>query len=94
MCIRDRIRTISSWNDSLARCNEKGCDREGVDLASDAKTSGFISTIGLAAGGALLATGVILFLTAPNKAEKTNKKAYFLPSAGPSSVGVSLGGAF
>ncbi len=88
------IRTISSWNSSQARCSEKGCDREGVDLASDAKTSGFISTIGLAAGGALFATGVILFLTAPNKAQKPQNKAYFLPSAGPGSVGVSLGGAF
>ena len=88
------IRTISSWNSSLARCNDKGCDREGVDLASDAKTSGFISTIGLAAGGALFATGVILFLTAPSKVEKSQKKAYFFPSAGPGSVGVSLGGAF
>ena len=88
------IRTFSSWSDSKARCNDKGCDREGVDLASDAKTSGFISTIGLAAGGALFATGVILFLTAPSKPEKSSKKAYFLPSAGPSSVGVLMGGVF
>lgn len=87
------IRTFSSWSDSQARCNDKGCDREGVDLASDAKTSGFISTIGLAAGGALLATGVILYLTAPSKSDGA-KRAYVLPAAGPGSVGVTLGGAF
>ena len=87
------LRTMSKWSDSQARCNDKGCDREGVDFASDAKTSGFISTIGVAAGGALLATGVILFLTAPSKSDSA-KKAYLLPSAGPSGFGVTMGGAF
>lgn len=88
------IRTFSKWSDSKARCNDKGCDREGVDLASDAKTSGFISTIGIAAGGALFVTGAILFLTAPSKLEKSGKKAYFLPAAGPGTLGFSMGGAF
>jgi len=87
------IRTFSSWSDSQARCNDKGCDREGVDLATDAKTSGFISTIGLAAGGAFLATGVILYLTAPSKSDSP-KKAYLLPTAGPGGAGMMLGGAF
>lgn len=87
------LRTFSSWSDSEARCNDKGCDREGIDLASDAKTSGYLSTIGLAAGGVAFATGLVLVLTAPG-AKKTTTKAQLIPRAGPGSVGLSLGGTF
>ncbi len=89
------VRTFSSWSTSQSHCNEKDCDREGVDAASDAKTSGFISTIGLAAGGAVFATGLVLFLTAPGKAEKpTGKKATLVPNVGPGGLGLSLSGSF
>ncbi len=91
------LRTFSSWSDSEARCNDKGCDREGVDLATDAKTSGFLSTIGLAAGGVLFTTGLVLFLTAPSAKAgpaRLEKKARLLPSVGPGNVGLTLGGSF
>jgi hypothetical protein len=88
------IRTFSKWSDSEARCDASGCDREGIDLASDAKTSGFISTIGLAAGGAIFATGVILYLTAPGKTDKPARSTYLLPAGGPGSLGLVTGGTF
>jgi len=90
------LRTFSSWSDSEARCNDKGCDREGVDLASDAKTSGYLSTIGLAAGGVAFATGLVLVLTAPSakKGSKSANRSQLAPSVGPGSVGLSLGGTF
>ena len=88
------IRTFSKWSDSESRCDASGCDREGIDLASDAKTSGFISTIGLAAGGAIFATGVILYLTAPGKTDKPARSTYLLPSGGPGSLGLVTGGTF
>jgi hypothetical protein len=43
------------------------CDAQGVSLGATAKTSATVSTIALSAGGGLLATGVILFFTAPRK---------------------------
>jgi hypothetical protein len=92
------LRTFSSWSDSQARCNDKGCDREGVDLATDAKTSGFLSTIGLAAGGVAFATGLVLVLTAPSAKTGANRigkpNARLTPSVGPGAVGLSLGGTF
>jgi hypothetical protein len=88
------VRTFSSWSTSKSHCNDKDCDREGVDAASDAKTSGFISTIGLAAGGAVFATGLVLYLTAPGKPEKTTKKATLVPNVGPGGLGLSLSGSF
>ncbi len=85
------LRTISKWSDSRERCNDKGCDREGVDLASDAKTSGFISTLGIAAGGAMVVAGIVLYFTAPRAAKGEKKIA---PLLGPGLWGVAAGGSF
>jgi hypothetical protein len=60
------LRTSSLWNDALAHCNQNAeCDREGVQLAADAKSAGNISTIAFIAGGAFLVGGAVLFFTAP-----------------------------
>jgi hypothetical protein len=61
------------------------CDARGVELGKSAKTSAMVSTVTMAVGGGALATGLILFLTAPRA-----------PTAEPApsvAIGVSPGGA-
>ncbi len=69
--------TISKNNASNTpgNCNGNQCSQNGLDLRSSAKSSGLVSTIAFAAGGALVAGGVVLYLTAPR-------------SAAPASVGL------
>ncbi len=43
------------------------CDADGASLGATAKSSATASTIALSAGGGLLVTGVVLFLTAPKR---------------------------
>ena len=59
----------------LARCNQKG-----LDAVDDAKGKALISTVGFAAGGALVATGLVLVLTAPRNREASALTLNFSPS--------------
>lgn len=59
------LKTGSTWEEAKTHCTGLECDRTGVELATDAKNSGTISTIGFIAGGALIAGGLALFFTAP-----------------------------
>jgi hypothetical protein len=60
------LRAESTWHDTLGYCNaDYACSDPGIDLAAQSKRFASYSTIGFAAGGALVAGGVILFLTAP-----------------------------
>lgn len=77
---------LSLKGDRDARCNGGFCDPEGLDKDKSARDAATISTIGVIAGGALLAGGVALVLTAP----KTKKPV----SVGIAPNGVVLGGAF
>jgi tetratricopeptide (TPR) repeat protein len=43
------------------------CDAEGVSLGATARKSATASTVALSAGGGLLATGIILYLSAPRR---------------------------
>lgn len=65
------LRASSKWSDAKAKCTDYpyGCGTEGTDLRSSARSAGNVSTIAFVAGGALIATGVVLYLTAPSKKE-------------------------
>jgi hypothetical protein len=76
------LRTRSRWNEAQTHCTNLECDQDGVDLASQAKSSGNLATISVIAGGALLAGGAVLFFTAPSE-KKTG--------ANPVRVGVGPG---
>ena len=78
------LKTSSTWSDAKTHCTGLECDRTGVQLATDAKNAGTISTIAFIAGGALLAGGAILFFTAPSAPAKTG-------SSRDVRVGVGLG---
>ncbi len=65
------LRASSKWSDAKEQCTDYpyGCGTDGTDLRSSARSAGNVSTIAFVAGGALLATGVVLYLTAPSKKE-------------------------
>jgi hypothetical protein len=65
------LKTSSTWSDAKAHCTGLECDRTGVQLATDAKNAGTVSTIAFVAGGVLLAGGAVLFFTAPKGPSKT-----------------------
>lgn len=61
----DALGKHDALGEHCAAGNPRICDAEGVAIAGDQKTSGTVSTIGFAAGGALVAAGVVLWLSAP-----------------------------
>jgi len=72
----------SKWSDAKGKCSDYpyGCSSEANDLRHSANSSATVSTVAFVAGGALLATGVILYLTAPSQ------KASVALGLGPSSA--------
>jgi hypothetical protein len=52
-------------------CKGLDCDPTGLDGVNQGRTFGNMSTIGLAAGGVMAATGLVLVLTAPKSKPKT-----------------------
>ncbi len=59
----------SKYNDSLANCSTSSpneCMQTGVDQRNSARTSGNIASVAFAVGGVALATGIVLWLTAPS----------------------------
>jgi hypothetical protein len=55
-------------------CDGPACNQEGKDAADAVKDLGLVSTIGFVAGGAALATGVVLVLTAPDEAPSASAR--------------------
>jgi hypothetical protein len=59
----------SKYNDSLDAClpsSPNQCSQSGVDQRNSARTSGNIASVAFAVGGVALATGIVLWLTAPS----------------------------
>jgi len=63
------LQASSKWSDAKGKCGDfpYGCSAEGQDLQSSAKSAATISTVMFVAGGALLATGAVLYFTAPKR---------------------------
>jgi hypothetical protein len=65
------LQASSKWSDAKDACTNypDGCSTHATDLGKSAKENATISNVGFIAGGALLATGAVLFFTAPSKKE-------------------------
>lgn len=61
--------------DALSNCNTQvaptRCNEKGIELTDDARTQALLSTIFLIAGGAAIASGAVLWLTAPVRVAPT-----------------------
>lgn len=66
------LNAASRWSDAKADCDPYPyCGERGQQLARDAKRSGTVSTVAFIAGSALLAGGLVLWLTAPSESRDT-----------------------
>lgn len=62
------LNAASRWSDAKANCDPYPyCGESGRELAQDAKRSGTVSTVAFIAGSALLAGGLVLWLSAPSE---------------------------
>jgi len=95
------IMTFSASSQQNTDCPGSTCS--GSNRASaqndhnDATTDGTVSTVGFIAGGALLATGVALYLLSPATTDASAPASTgltILPSLGPGGAGAFLRGAF
>jgi hypothetical protein len=62
----------NKYNDSLGFCTKENpnlCNATGVQERNDARSEGNVATVFVGAGGALLAAGVVTWLTAPHAAK-------------------------
>jgi hypothetical protein len=78
-------------------CKNGAClDQASKDKLASAKTKALVSTIGLSAGGAALATGVVLFVlsTRGSAATKDERKPALVPALAPGFAGLTAVGAF
>jgi hypothetical protein len=77
-------------NSASGHCNGSVCDAPTVSTLNDARTDATVSTVAFAAGGVLLAAGVVLYLTAPKGAPTAG--LILSPGAGGSVAGLTLQG--
>ena len=86
-----------NYNDALAdHCMGETnlCDDKGNAITKRAKTRANIATVVSIVGVAAVATGVVLYLTAPKGKTSTEKRAYLAPSVSEGGAAVILGGSF
>lgn len=82
------LKAKSTYDDSADHCprGPASCDADGVSGGKDASTQATVSTISFIAGGALLASGIVLFVTAPKDGGVT-----VAPAVGMTGAGLRLG---
>ena len=82
------VRALDKNDQARALCQETTCsDPDGVALSDAAMDHATRANVLFVVGGAALATGVVLYLTAP---EQENRSAvYFAPISGGASVGAT-----
>jgi len=66
------------------------CSQDGLDLYRTANTTATVSNISLAAGGAVLLTGIIVTALAPSSKSDTKAALHWSPWVLPGTVGASL----
>lgn len=80
------LKAKSTYDDSKTDCTNNLCGAKGVEGGKDASTQAAVSTISFIAGGALLASGIVLFVTAPKDGGVTVQ-----PTVGTAGAGLRLG---
>ncbi len=82
------LRASSTYSDASSHCpTSSSCNEDGVSGGKAAHTQATVSTIAFAAGGAALAAGVVVFVTAPRHGGISVQ-----PSAGVGVAGIRVGG--
>jgi len=89
------IDASSHWSSSQSECSSSNCPQhaQAVTDHDAAQSAATVSTIAFIAGGAALAAGAVLWLTAPSRHGSAGGMA-LVPTATPGGGGLSLKGAF
>jgi hypothetical protein len=87
------MRTFAKKDDASPHCVGTECDATGVMLQDDAHRSATASTVAFAVGGAALALGTWLALTA-HSSGSTSVTARLQPLLGPRNAGFGMGGSW
>jgi hypothetical protein len=90
------LASIGDRNDSRAHCAGDLCDADGVRMRDDAIRHGTIATVSMLAGGAAIAGGIVLVLTAPRGTETPEPagKVRAMPNVARGGGGLLLEGDF
>lgn len=90
------VAAISSASTARDLCDGNACrEQRGVTAANDANQNARVATVGFAAGGALLAIGTALFLSADGPKERAQANAVrWAPVATESSLALEVGGSW
>jgi hypothetical protein len=85
--------SISKHADASRHCvgGDNPCEPQGVRSGQDAQSAGDVSTIAFVVGGAALAAGAVLWLTAPRSGTESRGVA-LVPGVGTRDATLSLGG--
>jgi len=87
----------SKDDQALDYCSGTSCsDQRGVDLTNESRDAARFSAIAFVAGGAAVATGLVLVLTAPSDGDEPGAAASMElhPEVGQNLFGVRIGGAW
>ena len=87
------LNATSKHADAKANCNadQSACNSAGVGQMKDARSAATLSTIGFIVGGAAIAGGAVLYLTASRKEHARAAEALHVS---PNGLGISFGGAW
>lgn len=90
------VAAISSASTARDLCDGNACsEQRGVTAANDASQNARVATAGFAAGGALLAIGTALFLSADEPKERPQaRQVRWTPVASESSLALEVGGSW
>ena len=85
------FRSIAKHSDYEALCSDNVCARSAGPIHDDAVAAGNASTVAFVVGGALVASGAVLWLVAPQPAT-TAARLRVAPTVGSSSAGAVVAG--
>ncbi|MET0411237.1 MAG: hypothetical protein ABW217_08065 [Polyangiaceae bacterium] len=90
------VAAIASASTARDLCDGNACrEQRGVTAANDANQNARVATVGFAAGGALLAIGTALFLSADEPKERAQAtRMRWTPVATESSLALEVGGSW
>lgn len=81
---------LETHDDQKPFCRGDACTAEGVEINSDARNAGVVSTVGFGVGVAGLVAGVVTLVTVPELPDD----AFLVPTVTGTQVGLVVGGTF
>ena len=90
------VSSMGKRNESRSHCTGDACDAAGTSLRDDAIRNGNVATIATIAGGAAVAGGIILVLTAPHATSSRERAGHIraVPTVALGGAGFTLQGSF